>query len=56
MPKSDTVAETVQLPRMLVTRLRLIRAAMEERLGRPFTMDEMYRHIVEDFLNKMGPQ
>lgn len=55
MAKDDRVSETIKLPHAQVTRLRVIRLAMEERLGRPFTMDELYQHIVDDFLNKMSP-
>ena len=54
MAKEDTVVENVRLPRALVTRLRLIQQAMEERLGRPFSMDEMYRHIIDEFLETLA--
>ncbi len=51
---SPLVKETVKLRRDQIQRLKLLRQAMEEKLERPYPMDELYRHIVDDFLDENG--
>jgi hypothetical protein len=51
---SPLVKETVKLRKDQVQRLRFLRKAMEDQLGRPYTMDELYQHIVDDFLDENG--
>ncbi len=51
---SPLTKETMMLRRDQIRRLKFLRQAMEDRLGRPYTMDELYRHIVDDFLDENG--
>ena len=50
-PAGPLIKETMKLRRDQLQRLKLLRKAMEDRLGRPYPMEELYRHIVDDFLD-----
>lgn len=50
--RKDLVSLTVRLPRAQITRLELLRKALEEKMNKTMTKSDLLEKIIDDFLEK----
>lgn len=48
------VTESIKIQKKTLARLKIIREAMEQQLGRTFTLDELFELICEEFLENQS--